>query len=94
MSITFFTHCRAFEGEFDQLQRRGIQSWREAVPELVRLIDLKVWFDLILLAILFVAAAAGIANTAMMSSRTASGFCALPVRSHDIGNGLIYDGLC
>lgn len=32
MPITFFTHCRAFEGEFDQLQRRAIESWRDAVP--------------------------------------------------------------
>jgi hypothetical protein len=31
--ITFWTIARAFEGEFDALQRRAIASWREAVPE-------------------------------------------------------------
>lgn len=45
-----------------------VLSWREAVPELVRFIDMKAWFDLIFIAIVFVAAATGIANTAMMSS--------------------------
>ena len=33
MSITFFTHCRAFTGEFDQLQERAIKSWKSAVPD-------------------------------------------------------------
>jgi ABC-type lipoprotein release transport system permease subunit len=42
--------------------------WRESLPELGTLIDLKGWFDLIFLAIVFVAAAAGIANTATMST--------------------------
>jgi ABC-type lipoprotein release transport system permease subunit len=45
-----------------------VLSWREAAPEFVRMIDMKDWFDLIFLAIVFVAAAAGIANTAMMSA--------------------------
>ena len=30
--ITFFTHCRPFRGEFDELQRVAIASWRSAVP--------------------------------------------------------------
>ncbi|MFC1452689.1 ABC transporter permease [Verrucomicrobiota bacterium] len=42
--------------------------WREAKPELVRMLDMKAWFDVIFLLIVFVAAAAGIANTAMMSA--------------------------
>lgn len=45
-----------------------VLPWREAVPELVRYIGMKWWVDLIFLAIVFVAAAAGIANTAMMST--------------------------
>jgi ABC-type lipoprotein release transport system permease subunit len=45
-----------------------VLSWREAVPEFSRMIDMKGWFDLIYLAIVFVAAASGIANTAMMST--------------------------
>ncbi len=43
-------------------------TWREAAPEIVRFIEMKDWFDFIFLAIVFVAAAAGIANTAMMST--------------------------
>lgn len=30
--ITFFTHLRPMVGEFDGLQRRAMQSWRDAVP--------------------------------------------------------------
>jgi ABC-type lipoprotein release transport system permease subunit len=45
-----------------------VLSWREAAPELVKMIDMKDWVDLIFVAILFVAAAAGIANTMMMST--------------------------
>jgi len=45
-----------------------ILPWREAAPELVSILDMKVWFDLIFLVILFGAAAAGIANTMMMST--------------------------
>lgn len=30
--ITFFTHTRPFVGEFDELQRTAISSWRTAVP--------------------------------------------------------------
>lgn len=45
-----------------------VLSWREALPEFSRMIDMKDIFDGILLAIVFVAAAAGIANTAMMST--------------------------
>ena len=45
-----------------------VLSWREAMPEFGRMIDMKDWFDLIFLAIVFIAAASGIANTSMMSS--------------------------
>jgi len=45
-----------------------VLSWREAAPELVAIIDIKKWSDLIFVVILFVAAAAGIANTMMMST--------------------------
>jgi hypothetical protein len=31
--ITFFTHCRPFEGEFDALQRMALESWGSAVPD-------------------------------------------------------------
>ena len=50
------------------LAGKEILTWREALPEIARFIDVKIWFDLIFLAIVFVAAAAGIANTAMMST--------------------------
>jgi putative ABC transport system permease protein len=45
-----------------------VLSWREAAPEFTRMIDMKAWFDVIFLAIVFIAAASGIANTSMMSS--------------------------
>ncbi|MFO7783292.1 MAG: FtsX-like permease family protein [Desulfatiglandales bacterium] len=45
-----------------------VLSWREAAPEFARMIDMKAWVDLVFLAVVFVAAAAGIANTAMMST--------------------------
>jgi ABC-type lipoprotein release transport system permease subunit len=45
-----------------------VLSWRQASPELVRIIEMKGWWDFIFLAIVFVAAAAGIANTSMMSA--------------------------
>jgi ABC-type lipoprotein release transport system permease subunit len=50
------------------LSEAEVLPWREVVPELARVIDMKSWVDLIFLAIVFVAAAAGIANTAMMST--------------------------
>jgi ABC-type lipoprotein release transport system permease subunit len=50
------------------LEGAEVLSWREAVPELVRMIEMKWWIDLIFLAIVFVAATAGIANTSMMST--------------------------
>jgi len=45
-----------------------ILPWRKAVPELVSLLDMKAWADFFFLAIVFVAAAAGIANTSLMST--------------------------
>ena len=50
------------------LKSAEVLPWREAAPELVQMIDMKGVFDLIFLAILFVAAAAGIANMAVMST--------------------------
>lgn len=50
------------------LKDASIKTWREAVPEIVMVINVKKWFDLIFLSIVFIAAAAGIANTAMMST--------------------------
>jgi len=50
------------------LESAAVLPWREAAPELVTLIDMKGWMDLIFVAILFVAAAAGIVNTMMMST--------------------------
>jgi len=45
-----------------------ILTWKESMPELVRIIEMKWWVDLLFLGIVFVAAAAGIANTAVMST--------------------------
>jgi putative ABC transport system permease protein len=45
-----------------------VLPWRDVVPEMARVIDMKSWIDLIFLAVVFVAAAAGIANTAMTST--------------------------
>ncbi len=43
-------------------------SWMKAVPMFQTFFDMKGWIDLIFVAILFVAAAAGIVNTMMMST--------------------------
>ncbi|MBN1674965.1 MAG: ABC transporter permease [Kiritimatiellae bacterium] len=45
-----------------------VLSWRQAAPEFGNILDMKNWFDLIFVGIVFVAAAAGIANTMMMST--------------------------
>ncbi len=45
-----------------------VLSWRRVVPMLEQIIALKGWMDLIFLGIVFAAAAAGVANTAMMST--------------------------
>lgn len=45
-----------------------VLPWREAAPELVALMDTKGVSDIIFVTILFVAAAAGIVNTMMMST--------------------------
>ncbi|HOZ48081.1 MAG TPA: FtsX-like permease family protein [Candidatus Hydrogenedentes bacterium] len=51
-----------------ELQANEVISWREAMPEIVRMMDMKNWVDVIFLAIVFVAAAAGVANTSLMST--------------------------
>ena len=45
-----------------------VLPWFEVVADLARIIDMKSWIDLIFLAVVFIAAAAGIANMAMMST--------------------------
>lgn len=45
-----------------------VLPWKEALGEVALIFDLKEWFDLIFVAIVFLAAAAGIANTMMMST--------------------------
>lgn len=45
-----------------------VLSWREAVPELAGMLAMKGRFDLIFLTIVFLAAAAGVINTMMMST--------------------------
>ena len=50
------------------LEDTEVLPWRKAAPELAAIIDMKSWSDLIFMAILFIAAAAGIANTMMMST--------------------------
>lgn len=45
-----------------------VLTWQQAIPELAGLMDFKGWIDFIFVGILFIAAAAGIANTAMMST--------------------------
>ena len=45
-----------------------VLTWRQAAPDLVSLLDMKNWSDAIFIAILFLAAAAGIANTMMMAT--------------------------
>ncbi|MBN1918508.1 MAG: ABC transporter permease [Verrucomicrobia bacterium] len=50
------------------LRDATVHTWREAAPELVSMLDMKNWSDGIFIAILFLAAAAGIANTMMMAT--------------------------
>jgi putative ABC transport system permease protein len=45
-----------------------VLTWREALPELAGMMSFKGYVDIVFVGILFVAAAAGIANTAMMST--------------------------
>ncbi|MHC4502178.1 MAG: WD40 domain-containing protein, partial [Planctomycetota bacterium] len=45
-----------------------VLSWMKAMPMFETFFDVKIWIDLIFVAILFVAAAAGIVNTMMMST--------------------------
>ncbi len=50
------------------LKGSAVQSWQETAPWLAHFLRIKGWFDLIFIGIVFVAAAAGIANTATMST--------------------------
>jgi len=52
----------------DAFEEMEVLSWLEAVPEMKQFINALVWVDFILLGIVFISAAAGIANTAMMST--------------------------
>jgi len=53
--------------ELPSLANAEVQSWREAVPMMAAMIEMKWIMDLVFLGIVFVAAAAGIANTSTMS---------------------------
>jgi len=55
-------------GKLKILSDAEVLPWRQVVPNVSRMIDLKSWMDLIFVAVVFIAAAAGIANTAMMST--------------------------
>lgn len=50
------------------LEGAEVLPWREAAPMLVTIVDMKDWIDYVFLAIVFAAAAAGIANTMVMST--------------------------
>lgn len=50
------------------LEGAEVLPWREASPTLVMIVDMKDWVDYVFLVIVFVAAAAGIANTMVMST--------------------------
>lgn len=54
--------ARELEGDLEVL------AWYEAMPEMARIMDLVGYYDFIFLGLLFVAAAAGIANTTTMST--------------------------
>jgi putative ABC transport system permease protein len=54
--------------KLEPLTGARVLPWREAMPEIASIIDMKGWWDLVFVAILFAAAAAGIANTMMMST--------------------------
>ena len=55
-------------GKLPALEGLKIQSWEQAAPEIVTITKLKTLMDFIFLVIFFIAAAAGIANTAIMST--------------------------
>jgi ABC-type lipoprotein release transport system permease subunit len=50
------------------LEGAEVLPWREASPMLVTIVDMKDWIDYVFLVIVFAAAAAGIANTMVMST--------------------------
>jgi ABC-type lipoprotein release transport system permease subunit len=50
------------------LKGTEVLTWQQAMPEFANMMGIKAWIDVIFVGILFVAAAAGIANTAMMST--------------------------
>ena len=55
-------------GALSHLTEAEVLTWQQAIPELARMMDFKGWIDFVFAGILFIAAAAGIANTAMMST--------------------------
>jgi ABC-type lipoprotein release transport system permease subunit len=62
--------------ELPALSGTEVLTWRQAIPEIGVMLDMKGIFDVIFLSILFAAAAAGVANTMMMSTFE---------RTHEIG---------
>jgi ABC-type lipoprotein release transport system permease subunit len=66
-----YRQAQALAGRLSQLQVLAsdeVLPWYDVVPGLARIINMKSWIDLVFLGVIFVAAAAGIANTAMMST--------------------------
>ena len=54
-------NCQEFQGD-------RILTWKEALPELAGMMELRGWIDLIFVGVFFATAAAGIANTTLMST--------------------------
>lgn len=66
-----YRQAEKLAGEIAQLNivsDTEVLPWRKIAPDISRMIDMKSWIDVIFMAVVFVAAAAGIANTAMMST--------------------------
>ncbi len=55
-------------GSLTTLGDASVLPWKEVAPELVMIVDMKDWVDYIFLVIVLAAAAAGIANTMIMST--------------------------
>jgi ABC-type lipoprotein release transport system permease subunit len=52
----------------ESLEGQEVLAWPELVPELVTIVDMNRYISLILLLLVFIAAAAGIANTTLMAT--------------------------
>jgi ABC-type lipoprotein release transport system permease subunit len=68
---TDYHQAERLTGEIRQLKILSdfeVLPWRDVAPAVSHMIDMKSWVDLIFVGVVFIAAAAGIANTAMMST--------------------------